>query len=130
MCRMQCSRASLTEVRNRKQTESGLDAMSTIVIIVIYTLYKHTNVFVPICAALVGWRRLKAVVTEFPGKREVFSREERGEEERLSQSKGSLSWMYRALQKSLLLEMIVFFIELQYMYVQYTAAQMMGKVII
>ena len=80
------------------------------------TLCKHTNVFVPICAALVGWRRLKAVVTEFPGKREVFSREERGEEERLSQSKGSLSWMYRALQKSLLLEMIVFFIELQYMY--------------
>ena len=49
------------------------------------------------------------VVTEFPGKREVFSREEWGEEERLSQSKGSLSWMYRALQKSLLLEMIVFF---------------------
>ena len=70
------------------------------------------------------------VVTEFPGKREVFSREERGEEERLSQSKGSPSWMYRAMQKSLLLEMIVFFIELQYMYVRYTAAQMMGKVII
>ena len=70
------------------------------------------------------------VVTEFPGKREVFSREERGEEERLSQSKGSLSWMYRALQKSLLLEMIVFFYRIA-IHVRYsTAAQMMGKVII
>ena len=51
-----------------------------------YTLYKHTNVFVPICAALVGWRRLKAEWLpssqergkSFPGKsggrRNVFPR--------------------------------------------------------
>ena len=74
-----------------------------------YTLCKHTNVFVPICAALVGWRRLKA--EWWPSSQErgkSFSREERGEEERLSQSKGSLSWMYRALQKSLLRNYVFF----------------------